>query len=149
MTVDGKTFSQPLTILRTPDSHADDAALQSSVRLQLKVREDITAVSNMTNQLEWMRASWKIRRRPSPASRTDPVDRRHQQETRGCRIPADHPADALSDDKYFQTAYNLYQNFLWLNGEIGTGAGDVHGSGDWGARNRHRPCLRSRKDPEK
>jgi hypothetical protein len=42
-------------------------------------------------------------------------------------------ADALSDDKYFQTAYNLYQNFLWLNGEIGTGAGDVHGSGDWGA----------------
>ena len=36
-------------------------------------------------------------------------------------------ADALSDDKYFQTAYNLYQNFLWLNGEIGTGAGDVHG----------------------
>ena len=34
-------------------------------------------------------------------------------------------ADALSDDKYFQTAYNLYQNFLWLNGEIGTGAGDV------------------------
>jgi hypothetical protein len=42
-------------------------------------------------------------------------------------------ADALSDDKYFQTAYNLYQNFLWLNGEIGTGAGDVQGSGDWGA----------------
>jgi hypothetical protein len=40
-------------------------------------------------------------------------------------------ADALSDDKYFQTAYNLYQNFIWLNGEIGTGAGDVQGSGDW------------------
>ena len=41
-------------------------------------------------------------------------------------------ADALSDDKYFQTAYKLYQNFIWLNGEIGTGAGDVAGSGDWG-----------------
>ncbi len=40
MTVDGKSYTQPLTILRTPDSHADDAALQSSVRLQLKVRED-------------------------------------------------------------------------------------------------------------
>jgi len=31
------------------------AHCKSSVRLQLKVREDITAVSNMTNQLEWMR----------------------------------------------------------------------------------------------
>ena len=41
-------------------------------------------------------------------------------------------ADALSDDKYFQTAYKLYQNLIWLNGEIGTGAGDVAGSGDWG-----------------
>jgi hypothetical protein len=41
-------------------------------------------------------------------------------------------ADALSDDKYFQTAYKLYQNFIWLNGEIGTGAGDVAGTGDWG-----------------
>ena len=35
-------------------------------------------------------------------------------------------ADALSDDKYFQTAYNLYQNLIWLNGEIGTGAGDEY-----------------------
>jgi hypothetical protein len=55
MTVDSKSYTQPLTILRTPDSHAEDAALQSSVRLQIKVRDDITAVSNMTNQLEWMR----------------------------------------------------------------------------------------------
>ena len=37
-------------------------------------------------------------------------------------------ADALSDDKYFQTAYALYQNFIWLNGEMGTGAGDVAGT---------------------
>ena len=41
-------------------------------------------------------------------------------------------ADALSDDKYFQTAHKLYQALIWLNGEIGTGAGDVQGSGDWG-----------------
>jgi hypothetical protein len=41
-------------------------------------------------------------------------------------------ADALSDDKYFQTAYKLYMNFIWLNGEIGTGAGDVAGGADYG-----------------
>jgi hypothetical protein len=134
MTVDGQSYTQPLTVLRTPDSHADDAALESSVRLQLKVREDITAVSNMTNQLEWMRRQLEDQSKTVAGkenllkligeinSRLEDVE--YQLITR---------ADALSDDKYFQTAYNLYQNFLWLNGEIGTGAGDVHGSGDWGA----------------
>ncbi|MCU1233509.1 MAG: hypothetical protein JWP63_1476 [Candidatus Solibacter sp.] len=134
MTVDGQTFTQPLTILRTPDSHADDAALQSSVRLQLKVREDITAVSNMTNQLEWMRRQLEDQTK-TVAGKQDLIQlissiNKKLEEVEYQLITR---ADALSDDKYFQTAYNLYQNFLWLNGEIGTGAGDVHGSGDWGA----------------
>ena len=134
MTVDGQTYTQPLTVLRTPDSHADDAALQSSVRLQLKVRDDITAVSNMTNQLEWMRRQLEDESKVAAGKQNliqliagitkKLEDVEYQLITR---------ADALSDDKYFQTAYNLYQNFLWLNGEIGTGAGDVQGSGDWGA----------------
>jgi len=55
MTVDGATQSQTLEILRTPESHGTDADLQSSVRLQLKVRDDINLVSDMTNQIEWMR----------------------------------------------------------------------------------------------
>ena len=41
-------------------------------------------------------------------------------------------AEALSDDKYYVTAYKLYLNFMWLSGEVGTGAGDVAGSGDYG-----------------
>src|SRR5262249_44827176 len=55
MTVDGQSYTQPLEIMRPPNSHSSDAELQSSVRLQLKVRDDITAVSDMTNQIEWMR----------------------------------------------------------------------------------------------
>jgi photosystem II stability/assembly factor-like uncharacterized protein len=133
MTVDGQTYSQPLEILRTPDSHADDAALQSSVRIQLKVREDITAVSNMTNQLEWMRRqiedqSKTLAGKDALLKLVNDIDKKMQD----VEYQLITRADALSDDKYFQTAYNLYQNFLWLNGEIGTGAGDVQGSGDWG-----------------
>src|SRR5204862_7074035 len=55
MTVDGVSQTQPLKILRTPDSHGTDADQQSAVRYQLKIRDDITAVSDMTNQMEWMR----------------------------------------------------------------------------------------------
>jgi photosystem II stability/assembly factor-like uncharacterized protein len=134
MTVDGQSQTAPLEILVTPDSHADEAALQSSVRLQTKVRDDITQVSNMTNQLEWMRRQLEDETKANTGkmnllSMIADINKKleaveYQLITR---------ADALSDDKYFQTAYNLYQNFLWLNGEIGTGAGDVQGSGDWGA----------------
>src|SRR5438105_11247080 len=134
LTVDGHTQSQPLEILRTPESHGSDADLQSSVRLQLKVRDDITAVSDMTNQIEWMRKQLEDQQKTIVGKADllktlDTIDQKLQ----AVEYKLITRADALSDDKYFQTAYNLYQNFLWLNGEIGTGAGDVQGSGDWGA----------------
>ena len=133
LTVDGKSYTQPLEILRPPDSHGSDADLQSSVRLQLRVRDDITTVSDMTNQIEWMRRQLEdqhktVEGKAALLKAMDEIDRKLQD----VEYKMITRADALSDDKYFQTAYKLYQNFVWLNGEIGSGAGDVAGSGDWG-----------------
>lgn len=36
-----------------------------------------------------------------------------------------------SDDKYFVEPYKVYLNLIWLNGEVGTGAGDVAGGADF------------------
>ncbi len=134
MTVDGQIQTQPLKILRTPDSHAGDAELQSSVRLQIKVRDDINNVSDMTNQMEWMRRQLEDQQKTVGGKEAllklmNDIDQKLQE----VEYKLITRADALSDDKYFQTQYTLYQNFIWLNGEIGTGAGDVQGSGDWGA----------------
>ncbi len=41
------------------------------------------------------------------------------------------PAQMPSDDKYFQQAYRVYMNLIWLNGEVGPGAGDVAGGADF------------------
>jgi len=41
------------------------------------------------------------------------------------------PAQMTSDDKYFQQAYRVYMNLIWLNGEVGPGAGDVSGGADF------------------
>ena len=133
LTVDGQSYTQPLEILRTPDSHGSDADLQSSVRLQLKVRDDITTVSDMTNQIEWMRKQLEdqqktVQGKGDLLKALDGINAK----LKDVEYKLITRADALSDDKYFQTAYNLYQNFIWLNGEIGTGAGDVAGSGDYG-----------------
>jgi hypothetical protein len=38
---------------------------------------------------------------------------------------------AASDDKTYISAWKIYYNLLWLNGEIGSGAGDVSGGTDF------------------
>src|ERR1700689_5467066 len=38
---------------------------------------------------------------------------------------------AASDDKTYITAWKVYYNLLWMNGEIGSGAGDVAGGPDF------------------
>jgi len=40
-------------------------------------------------------------------------------------------AEALSDDKYYSVSDQIYLKLIWLNGEVGTGAGDVAGGVDY------------------
>ena len=133
LTVDGQQYSQPLQILRPPTNHGSDADLQASVRLQLKVRDDITTVSDMTNQIEWMRKQLEdqqktVEGKAALVKAIEGIDRKLQE----VEYKLITRAEALSDDKYFPTAYKIYMNLIWLNGEIGTGAGDVAGTADYG-----------------
>jgi hypothetical protein len=133
LTVDGRSFTQPLAILLPPESHGKDADIQAGVRLQLKVRDDISAASDMVNQIEWMRRQLEDQRKTVTGKDVllramNDIDQKLQ----GVEFQIITRADAMSDDKYFQTAYKIYMNLIWLNGEIGTGAGDVAGGADYG-----------------
>lgn len=133
MNVDGQTLTKPLEIVLPTDSHGTAGDIQSSVRLQLKVRDDITASADMTNQIEWMRKQLEDQKKANQGKADvlkamDAIDQKLQD----VEYKIISRAEALSDDKYFQTAYKIYLNLIWLNGEIGTGAGDVAGSADYG-----------------
>jgi photosystem II stability/assembly factor-like uncharacterized protein len=133
LTADGQIYTKPLRVVLPPDSHGKDADIQSSVSLQLKVREDITTCSDMTNQIEWMRRQLEdqqktVAGKESLLKAMNEIDKKMQD----VEYKLITRAEALSDDKYFQTAYHIYMNLLWLNGEIGTGAGDVAGTADYG-----------------
>jgi hypothetical protein len=39
-------------------------------------------------------------------------------------------SDLHSDDKWYVEAYKVYLNLIWLNGAVGTGAGDEAGGAD-------------------
>ena len=133
LTVDGQSVTKPFEILRPPAAHGTDAEMQSAVRLQLKVRDDISTVSDMTNQLEWMRKQIEDEKKTN-AGKADLVRAMNEidRKMRDVEYQLVSEAETLSDDKYYVTAYKLYLNLIWLNGEIGTGGGDVQGTGDWG-----------------
>jgi hypothetical protein len=135
LTVDGRSSTAPLEILKDPKVAASQADLDLSVRLQLRLRDDISAAADMVNTIEVMRKQLED---VTKAYRADPA------KTALLKQIADmdkklfdveakllEPAQMTSDDKYFQQAYRVYMNLIWLNGEVGPGAGDVSGGADF------------------
>jgi hypothetical protein len=55
LSVDGKEFSQPLEIKKDPSSEGTLEDIQEQLKMQLDIREDLNAVSDMISQIEWMR----------------------------------------------------------------------------------------------
>jgi hypothetical protein len=133
MTVDGASFSKPLHVALPPGAHGTDADLQAAARLQLKVRDDISTVSDMTNQLEWMRKQLEDQRKT--AANKDALMKAMSaidMKLKAVELKLITESDMLSDDKYYPEQYQLYLNLIWLGGEVGGGAGDVAGNGDYG-----------------
>jgi len=133
MTVDGQSFTKPLHITVPTGSHGTEADQKAAVQLQLKVRDDISSVSDMANQLEWMRKQLEDQKKTEQGK--DAILRSMTQIDRKLKdveLKLITESDMLSDDKYYPEQYQLYLNLIWLNGEVGTGAGDVAGTGDYG-----------------
>jgi photosystem II stability/assembly factor-like uncharacterized protein len=60
LTVAGQALTQPLTILPDPRVPASEADIESSVKTQLRIRDDITRVSDTINQIEWLRKQIEV-----------------------------------------------------------------------------------------
>jgi photosystem II stability/assembly factor-like uncharacterized protein len=133
MTVDGASVSKPVHVTVPPGSHGTEADLQAAARLELKVRDDISTVSDMTNQLEWMRKQLEEEKKAvlNKANLLQAIADMDKK-LKAVELKLITESDMLSDDKYYPEQYQLYMNLIWLGGEIGNGAGDVAGNGDYG-----------------
>ena len=125
---DDKTYTQPLDIVLPPNSHGTEADVQSSVRLQLELRDDINAVARIVNQIEVLRKQLEEQRKLSGARALDAIDKKLED----VEFQLISHSDALSDEKYDIEAAKLYLNFLWLNLSLGSGTGNKYaGGGDY------------------
>jgi photosystem II stability/assembly factor-like uncharacterized protein len=136
ITVDGESYTQALEIVRDPSSHGSDEDLRAQTKLQLRIRDGINTSSDMVNNLEWMRKQLADIQKMLAADRSKAELLKSVQDMNKKMESVEYKlitkALATSDDKYFIAAYNIYFNLIWLNGEVGTGAGDVAGGADYG-----------------
>lgn len=123
---DDKTYTQPLDIVLPPNSHGSDADVQAAVRLQLKLRDDISEIAGMTNRIEVLRKQLEDQRKISASPALDAIDRK----LTDVEFQLISHSDALSDEKNDSDA-RLYLDFLWLNLSLGSGTGKFAGGADY------------------
>jgi photosystem II stability/assembly factor-like uncharacterized protein len=58
--VDGQTFTQPLTIVADPHAPGSPADIEASVKTLVKIRDDISQVSDLINRIEWLRRQTEV-----------------------------------------------------------------------------------------
>lgn len=99
--VDGQTYTQPLTVLGDPNAPGSSADIELSVKTLLRIRDDISRVSDTVNQIEWQRkqievvatmlrpAKKQVKPKPLIAEDGDEPD----------KDPAEAPPVVLSDEQ--------------------------------------------------
>jgi photosystem II stability/assembly factor-like uncharacterized protein len=147
LTLDGQSYTQPVTLVKDPRAPGSDADLESTLKAQLRIRDDINATSNMVNHLEWTRKQLAIVEQMLKSEEEQDKAKGNKENTKSADLLKSvddmnkklqsveyklvSESDLNSDDKYYVEPYKVYLNLIWLNGEIGTGAGDVAGGSDW------------------
>jgi photosystem II stability/assembly factor-like uncharacterized protein len=145
LTVDGKTYTQALEVLKDPHQGGTDAEIEASVKMQLHILDDVSKTSDMVNQIEWMRKQLAdvegmlhSQKGKDDLLKTVQAEDQKMQDVEYKLISK---ALTTSDDKYYIATYKIYFNLLWLNGEVGPGAGDVAGGDNYGPTDTAREIL--------
>src|SRR5437016_1632396 len=135
LTVDDQSVTAPLEVVRDPKTPATDRELAASVKLQLRIRDDVSKAADMVNNIEWARKQLAVLDKMyTEAKKTDIAKSIQDMDQKMQKVEYMLVSRTLtrSDDKYFSDTYKVYYNLLWLNAEIGPGGRDVAGGSDYG-----------------
>ena len=129
VTTGGHTLTQPFEVLKDPRIVSSDADLVASTEMQKRIVKDLNETSDMVNHLETVRRQIEDKLK---ASQTGAASLRETDaQLASTEYKLIEKSSTLSDDKYFVQAYKIYSNLIWLNGAVGTGAGDEAGGADY------------------
>jgi photosystem II stability/assembly factor-like uncharacterized protein len=131
-TVDDKTAMQAFDVLKDPEIVTGDADLLASLGAQVKIRDDMTASAEMVNRIEVIRRQIEDRLKGDTVrAELKAAFTELEKKMLAVELMILSSEDLNSDDKYYTTPFSVYMNLIWLNGEVGTGAGDVAGGAEF------------------
>src|SRR5206468_343800 len=132
LAVSGRTLTRPIEVLKDPALPSTDEELMMSTRTQLRIRDALNTTADMVNRIEALREQIEDQtgrtkgKAAAMKALTDLDTRLVAVETRLLSR-----TDLHSDDKWYVEAYKIYMNLIWLNGVVGSGAGDVAGGAEY------------------
>jgi hypothetical protein len=134
--VGDREYSQNLEVRRDPNSRGSEDDVRQMVSLWLQVANDINEVVDMLNQLEWVGKQLEDMNKVLAASSGE---KKVGGALSDFRANVEAVEDRLlqrqlhaSDPKSYRDEMMLYEKLLWFSGEIGTGAGDIRNTEDYG-----------------
>jgi photosystem II stability/assembly factor-like uncharacterized protein len=131
MTVDGRVEDVPLEILKDPEVPSSVDDLAASTVMQIRLRDDLNQAADMVNRLEIVRRDIEDRLKTPQAPDVRRALVGLDRTLLEVELQLVSKTDLHSDDKWFVEAYKVYMNLIWLNGAVGTGAGDEAGGADY------------------
>jgi hypothetical protein len=132
LSMGGSSWTKPFEVIRDPDIAASPSDLQAATAAGLRIRDALNASVAMINRLEAMRKQIEDLLKahagqPAVAQALRGLDKTLMD----VELMLLTRTEMHSDDKWYVEAYKVYMNLVWLNGVIGSGAGDVQGGADF------------------
>jgi hypothetical protein len=99
--------------------------------VQIRIRDDMSAAADMVNTLETLRKQIEDELRANAGKpEAERALRDIDQKLLAVELRLVSRTELHSDDKWYVESYKVYQNLIWLNGVVNSGAGDVAGGAD-------------------
>jgi hypothetical protein len=132
MSVNGQVYTRPFDVLKDPAISSPQADLVVSTKTQLRIRDDMNATVEMINRLEVLRKQLEDQLKANAGkAKLEKILSDMDKKLMAVELRLLSRTDLHSDDKWYVEAYKVQMNLIWLNGVVGTGAGDVSGGADY------------------
>jgi photosystem II stability/assembly factor-like uncharacterized protein len=131
LNVDGQTLTRAFTVTRDPAIRTSDADLALSTATQRRIRDGMNDAVDLVNRLELMRKQLEDQGKADKlTAEARAALSAMNEKLLGVELRLLTKTELHSDDKWYVESYKVYMNLVWLNGVVGTGAGDVAGGAD-------------------
>jgi hypothetical protein len=99
--------------------------------MQIRIRDDMNTTVDMVNDLEVLRKQIESDLKANAGKpEAERALRALDEKLLAVELRLVSRTEMHSDDKWYVESYKVYQNLIWLNGVVNSGAGDVAGGAD-------------------